>query len=327
MIIQCEKCLTKFEIDGSRIQEGGSKVRCSRCGHVFVAFPQEKAQATGSPATAVSEETFSEETKAISAGFNEQWDFDESLEEDSIDAMDALDDDYEEDFYGPADHEEDDTAGGVLGWASGDEKGSPSKEEFGAHSVVASMTRPGGSRIWLAVTLCALMAIGTAYLVIQVGPGLVSGFLAAFSAKNEGKGVSADAGASRLAVLTVNGSFVESKKAGRLFVIRGKVVNNYSDSRSFLCVKGSILDDTGRIVKEQTVYGGNPLWNEDLATLSIEEIRRRMSNRNGVDNLNTNVEQGKSLDFAIVFEQLPNNVSQFEVGAVGSSPTGGAPNM
>ncbi|MGH7850574.1 MAG: zinc-ribbon domain-containing protein [Thermodesulfobacteriota bacterium] len=34
MIIQCEKCGRKFKIDDSRIMPPGSKVRCSKCGHV-----------------------------------------------------------------------------------------------------------------------------------------------------------------------------------------------------------------------------------------------------------------------------------------------------
>ena len=34
MIIQCEKCGRKFKIDDTRITPPGSKVRCSKCGHV-----------------------------------------------------------------------------------------------------------------------------------------------------------------------------------------------------------------------------------------------------------------------------------------------------
>ena len=34
MIIQCDKCKRKFKIDDSRITPPGSKVRCSKCGHV-----------------------------------------------------------------------------------------------------------------------------------------------------------------------------------------------------------------------------------------------------------------------------------------------------
>lgn len=36
MIIQCEKCNTRFKLDDSRITETGVRVRCSRCSHTFV---------------------------------------------------------------------------------------------------------------------------------------------------------------------------------------------------------------------------------------------------------------------------------------------------
>jgi len=39
MIITCASCLTKFNLDDSRIQTKGIKVRCSRCKHVFYVVP------------------------------------------------------------------------------------------------------------------------------------------------------------------------------------------------------------------------------------------------------------------------------------------------
>ena len=47
-----------------------------------------------------------------------------------------------------------------------------------------------------------------------------------------------------------------------------------------------------------------------------------MNNRPGIDNKNLNIEPGTSVDFAIVFEKLPDNLSEFTVGAVSSSPAG-----
>jgi predicted Zn finger-like uncharacterized protein len=35
MIIKCEKCLTKFRLDDTRVTEKGVKVRCTKCKHVF----------------------------------------------------------------------------------------------------------------------------------------------------------------------------------------------------------------------------------------------------------------------------------------------------
>jgi predicted Zn finger-like uncharacterized protein len=39
MIITCASCLTKFNLDDSRIQAKGIKVRCSRCKHIFYVVP------------------------------------------------------------------------------------------------------------------------------------------------------------------------------------------------------------------------------------------------------------------------------------------------
>ena len=40
MIIACEKCKTKFNLDESLLKAEGSKVRCSICEHVFKAYPK-----------------------------------------------------------------------------------------------------------------------------------------------------------------------------------------------------------------------------------------------------------------------------------------------
>ena len=40
MIITCEECSTRFNLDESILKPGGSKVRCSLCKHIFTVFPQ-----------------------------------------------------------------------------------------------------------------------------------------------------------------------------------------------------------------------------------------------------------------------------------------------
>ena len=39
MIITCKECNSSFNVDDSLIKETGSKVRCSKCEHVFVTYP------------------------------------------------------------------------------------------------------------------------------------------------------------------------------------------------------------------------------------------------------------------------------------------------
>ena len=40
MIISCKECDSSFAVDDNLIQETGSKVRCSKCNSIFVAYPQ-----------------------------------------------------------------------------------------------------------------------------------------------------------------------------------------------------------------------------------------------------------------------------------------------
>ena len=44
MIVQCEKCETKFNVDEGRIKDGGSKVRCSQCKNIFMIYKPEAVE-------------------------------------------------------------------------------------------------------------------------------------------------------------------------------------------------------------------------------------------------------------------------------------------
>ncbi len=43
MIVECENCHTKYNIDESRVKKEGSMVRCSLCKNIFIAQPPESA--------------------------------------------------------------------------------------------------------------------------------------------------------------------------------------------------------------------------------------------------------------------------------------------
>ena len=45
MIISCPQCATSFRADGSKIAPTGTKVRCAKCGHIWVQKPEEAAPA------------------------------------------------------------------------------------------------------------------------------------------------------------------------------------------------------------------------------------------------------------------------------------------
>ena len=119
---------------------------------------------------------------------------------------------------------------------------------------------------------------------------------------------------------SVKGSFVDSKGSGRLFVIQGTIKNDYPKSRSFILVKGTVLDDGGRPVKMKMAYAGNAFKEPEIKVMALEEINKAMKNRFGKDRKNIDVAPGASVPFTIVFENLPDNLGEFSVEAVSSSP-------
>ena len=104
------------------------------------------------------------------------------------------------------------------------------------------------------------------------------------------------------------------------------MTNNYPETRSFILVKGSILNDKGQVIKESSAYAGNTFSDEELMGLPFDRIRQAMDTRKGVNNNNINIQSGETIDFTIVFEKLPANLSEFTVGAVSSSPGSPRPN-
>ena len=49
MIIKCRECNTGFDFNKNLLKESGSKVRCSICKHVFVAYPPVSTEEPAGP--------------------------------------------------------------------------------------------------------------------------------------------------------------------------------------------------------------------------------------------------------------------------------------
>ncbi len=58
MIIQCEKCQTRFRLDDSRVTDKGVKVRCTKCKHVFTVRKEETAPESCEPERALTGFTY-----------------------------------------------------------------------------------------------------------------------------------------------------------------------------------------------------------------------------------------------------------------------------
>jgi predicted Zn finger-like uncharacterized protein len=329
MIIECEQCRSKFNLDESLLYPGGSRVRCSLCKRVFTAYPPEPAtsQQTAQPLDEL-EETVAldsppvlEESLAPRARGTTEPEFDmafqEAMEEDAAPEPISLD-------QIPAEEPTLDMAEAV-GRASRieeqvtkmdmDKKGPPVSEEAAAKPTPRKEAR-----------LSHLLSIILAVLVVIVGGSLGVYFFAPdllpdslSFLKPPKKQEVTDVGVARLSFKDVKGTFVQSEKAGQLFAIQGVITNNYPKGRSFILVKGSLLDDKGKAVKIKMAYAGNSFTEEQIKTMPLEEINKELKNRLGAKKSNFNIKPEAGVPFTIVIEELPDNLSEFTVEAVSSS--------
>ena len=320
MIIECENCASRFNLDDSLLKIGGSKVRCSICRHVFIAYPPEevpvKEPATGQFLEEDLEETFSldsgpdlggEGTEPVEgvgeAGFDEA--FELAMEE--VEPKEEVSPEQV-----PETGEEDISAGETAAMISGE-------GEEGEEAVAAlPKKRPRRSRAMPIILLILLLILGGAAAVYFYAPHLIPDALSFL--KPSKKQQTTDPGVARLSFKAVTGSFVQSDKTGQLFVIKGMVTNGYLKPRSFILIKGSILDDKGQAVRMKMVYAGNTFTEKEIKEKPLEELDKGLKNRFGRGRMNFNVKPEGTVPFMIILENLPENISEFTVEAVRSTP-------
>jgi predicted Zn finger-like uncharacterized protein len=297
MIIECKECLSKFDLDESRLKAEGSKVKCSVCKHVFIAYPVPKTPPEEQIADKAADEDL-EETLPLDtgkAGFDLAY---EKAVEEPEEAIPSVQPGEEEQMS-----LEESTAAPEEGLET----------DVDDADAIVSKKRQGPSRMLILVVSIAIL-IGAGAIVIGVG-SIVNHFM-----NSSERQKSSDPGVARLSFRAVTGSFIESDTAGQLFVIKGMVTNNYPEPRNYILIKGSVQDDMGKIVKTDTAYAGNSLLEKEIRVKSIAELNETQKNRLGHEKTNVNIPSGGSIPFMIVFDKLPENMAEFTVEALSSDP-------
>ena len=124
----------------------------------------------------------------------------------------------------------------------------------------------------------------------------------------------------RISLSNLEGKFVNNQEAGELFVIRGEATNNYREPRASIQVKGIIFDQNGKPLLQKTIFCGNPISDQELQTLPFSKLEEMMRNQFGkaMDNMKVNYQE--TIPFAIAFNDLPKDLSEFSVSIASSEP-------
>ena len=121
---------------------------------------------------------------------------------------------------------------------------------------------------------------------------------------------------------TLKGSWVQNKADGRLYIIQGRVKNEYSQPRSYIRVTGRIYADGRKFSKAAHAYCGNMPSREDLENMPVADLQKMLGNRSGAGDANVMVEPAKEIPFTVVFAGLPDDVElqEYAVEISGSLP-------
>ncbi len=348
MIIVCPECSTKFDVNSDRIPDGGAKVRCARCKHVFRAEkpldlqPQHPGEGDFFAEEAVTDSPIEETSSSES--------FDEPIADDSNFSYDKF-----QELDSEAMDEETFTFGAETETENGDITDTESTEKLDtiekifiakdedsvppeavAEEAVVNKTstkvepptqskvasRPvekkkGGPissiiRILLLLIL-AILIIGGVFVYIN-GPDQLNQTIQQIFGQQTNRPVQTG----QITLSELEGKFIKNEHDGDLFLIHGEAINNFSQPRAAIQVKGVIFDQSGKPLLQKTVFCGNPISLQEIQTLSFVELEKIMGNQFGKDLSNMKIESKKSIPFDIVFKDLPQNLSEFSVKVTSS---------
>jgi predicted Zn finger-like uncharacterized protein len=316
MIVKCEKCESEFSLNEGLLKKDGSNVRCSVCRNIFKVFPPqpEPLQPEQESFEGFDEDDFSitalEETVALDLPPDLEDMESEAIEADKGNSFEkafenAMEEVIDNEDYLSSEDEpvitrEKATTGFLTEETDGDDI-EPSEK---------GKTRP---RLLLIILSAVLLLIALFLVIFFFFPGVLPDSL--YSKPAATRESVADAGVTQLNLKSVTGSFSSSDKAGQLFIINGTVVNNDRKSRSFILLKGGILDKEGKPIKEETAYAGNIITEALLKQMSKEDIKTAMKNRTGSGDNNVDVQPGASVPFMIVFTDLPEKTKMVDLTA------------
>jgi predicted Zn finger-like uncharacterized protein len=351
MIVACPNCQSKYNLPEEKIASNGSKVRCARCKHVFTVMPpgkdfdQELADLSAAetkpaappappkpapkPAPAPAPEPEAPEAPAAK---KMPWEDDEP--EGPLGAPAAAkkmpwEDD--EPAAGPAD-DEDESPAAPSGHAAAEPAAGPFAESSGSPAAKdddflnslgggVSLDAPkpkekaSGKKKWiiLGVVLGLLAVGGGAAFYFKPWTKMNIPFLSS-STKKEGADNAEKV--KDIALRNVRQYYIPNEKAGNIFVVEGKAVNNFTTPKERIKVEISLFDEKGHVLATKQLLCGNTLSQFQLQVQSEEEINASLSSEVGILTSNTYLKTGMDTPFMAVFFKPPDTVKEFGVKVI-----------
>ena len=118
-------------------------------------------------------------------------------------------------------------------------------------------------------------------------------------------------------LIDVKERFVKNWIAGDIMAVEGIAVNSNKVTVSNIRVKGTIRDASGSVLFEEESNCGNILTDDELKSLTKQEIEKELSNPHGRELPNISIKPGEGIPFMLVFMMPNEEASEFVVELAG----------
>jgi predicted Zn finger-like uncharacterized protein len=321
MIVQCENCSTKFNLPDDRIPKSGAKVKCSKCGNIFKVTPPSPPP----PPPPEEEEDFGLDEELAAGGEaeaeeNEDF-FGENFDDDPAFAGEEEDGEEQEGFDDFPDEEEEDE--------EEDEEYEDEEYEDGdgeGFSLESKPSRKRGSKKSLVILLVLLIVLGGLgaagwyfkdTILGESGPVGDTAQEAPPAQEAEAKPpVSPDEQVKGIGLKNVRQYYLDNEKAGQMFVVEGKAVNNFDSPKEMVTVQADLYDEKGSVLASKSIKCGNTLSMYQLQVETPEAIETALAADVGILANNTYLKKGMDTPFMVVFFNPSPLVREFQVKVV-----------
>lgn len=302
MIVTCASCLTKYNLDDSRIPLKGVKVRCSRCKHVFYVVPPPETR-----------EEIIEDFESF-AKYHEELMGPSPKEEEVSESPEGVKEEeiHEEEektlFAEKPPEERVEPIGPIL---PSEEERPEAKPTYPRRRVRKMGWIP--SRFFILIIILILLVLGLFYAWTEMGAGgklfplIETPFKKVSALWDQIWGLEKEG----LLVGDLN-RYDERVGDTSIFVIEGKVKNQSKYIKKHIKVKVLIFDQNRNMVASQEVVCGRSIGREALRNLLLSPSKEEI-----VIHPQTvkekEVPPGKAVPFMVVFKNIPEEAKEFKV--------------
>jgi predicted Zn finger-like uncharacterized protein len=130
-------------------------------------------------------------------------------------------------------------------------------------------------------------------------------------------------GIEQLTLVETSGYFVDNQQAGQLFVIQGRVRNEFPEAKRWIQLRAKLYTTDGQTARQQDFYAGNELSDQQLQSMPLQALLVLVQRRPTTEERARVIAAQTEVFFTVPFGNLPEltKLSDYSVEIIASQPS------